>query len=165
MGTLVYLSLGSNLGNRKQYIEEALQRISARTGQIESRSSFYETAPWGFESEQQFLNICAALTTELTPLQLLNEFQTIEKELGRNKKKQAGYVSRVIDIDILAFGDDILSSDELTVPHPGIENRKFVLLPLVEIAPNFIHPKTAKTIKQIIASCSDESSVLLYENK
>ena len=165
MGTIVYLSLGSNLGDRKKFIQEALNRIQAKAGSILKVSNYYETEPWGFETDAQFLNICASVETESSPGELLKNFQSIEKELGRNEKKDSTYSSRVIDIDILTYGDQQVTSEELVIPHPQIENRKFVLLPLAEIAPDFSHPKTAKTIKQIIAICDDESSVLIYESK
>lgn len=165
MGTLVYLSLGGNLGNRERYIQKAIDLISKETGTILRVSKFYESEPWGFDTNSQFLNICAALETNLTPLDLLHRFQEIEKELGRKEKTSQGYASRVIDIDILTYGDRIIENENLTVPHPQMEKRKFVLLPLVEIAPDFTHPKTTKSIQQIIATTSDESSVLVYESK
>lgn len=165
MGTLVYLSLGSNLGDREQFIQEALDRIQTKAGPILKVSGYYETEPWGFETDAQFLNICASLKTECSPDELLKIFQSIEKDLGRKEKTDNIYTSRVIDIDILTFGSQQVVSEELTIPHPQMENRKFVLLPLAEIAPDFSHPKTAKTIKQILAICDDESSVLIYESK
>ncbi|PWL28894.1 MAG: 2-amino-4-hydroxy-6-hydroxymethyldihydropteridine diphosphokinase [Fluviicola sp. XM-24bin1] len=165
MGALVYLSLGSNLGNREQFLEEALHLISSRVAEIKNVSGYYESEPWGFEAATQFLNICASLETDIAPLELLQIFQKIESELGREQKTSNGYASRVIDIDILTYGDLELDSDQLKIPHPQMGNRKFVLLPLLEIAPEFTHPKTGKTIKQIIAVCDDESAVLLYESK
>ncbi|MDB3906372.1 2-amino-4-hydroxy-6-hydroxymethyldihydropteridine diphosphokinase [Crocinitomicaceae bacterium] len=165
MGTLVYLSLGSNLGQRENYIREALARIQSQVGEILNTSSYFETEPWGFVTDAQFLNICASLQTNLSPFELLNNFQLIEKELGREQKSHSGYASRVIDIDILTFGNQLVETEALTIPHPQMENRKFVLLPLAEIAPDFTHPKSAKTIKQIMAICNDESSVLIYESK
>ncbi len=165
MGTLVYLSLGSNLGDREKYIQEALKKIASNVSPIKEVSGYYETEPWGFDSDAQFLNICASLETDKDSLELLEIFQQIETDLGRTQKATDGYTSRVIDIDILTHGNLIMDSDLLVIPHPQIENRKFVLLPLLEIAPDFIHPKTGKTIKQIMAVCNDESAVLLYESK
>lgn len=165
MGKIVYLSLGSNLGDRGETMQQALQQIELLVGPIQKTSRFYETEPWGFESDQQFLNSCISLKTEIPPHVLLKILQGIEKELGRTKSDKKGYESRTIDIDILTIGADIIQTQDLTVPHPAMENRKFVLLPLQEIAPNFIHPKTAKTITQIIASCADETSVFTDENK
>ncbi|GAB5416233.1 MAG: 2-amino-4-hydroxy-6-hydroxymethyldihydropteridine diphosphokinase [Crocinitomicaceae bacterium] len=165
MGTIVYLSLGSNLGDRAGIIREALQKIDARCGTLEKVSKYYETEPWGFETDQQFLNICASITTSLSPSELLKTLQSIEKELGRKRVNQLSYTSRTIDIDIISFGQSIVENIILKVPHPEFIHRNFVLIPLLEIAPNFIHPKTAKTIQQIIASCMDETSVVVYENK
>jgi 2-amino-4-hydroxy-6-hydroxymethyldihydropteridine diphosphokinase len=165
MGKIVYLSLGSNLGDRIETIQQALKQIEQFVGPIENVSRFYETEPWGFESDQKFVNICISLNTEIPPNDLLKSLQNIEKELGRTKSSNKGYASRTIDIDILTIGMDIIQSQNLIVPHPAMENRKFVLFPLQEIAPNFIHPKTAKTIKQLIALCADETSVFTDENK
>jgi 2-amino-4-hydroxy-6-hydroxymethyldihydropteridine diphosphokinase len=165
MGTLVYLSLGSNLGEREMYINEALQRISTRAGNITTISRFYESEPWGFESDASFLNICAALETNSSPFELLNIFQSIEKEIGRVKNLGEGYTSRIIDIDIVSFGSQIVDTEPLQIPHPQMEKRKFVLLPLAEIAPDFTHPKTTKSIQQILAACNDETTVSIYENK
>lgn len=165
MGTLVYLSLGSNLGDRELFLQAALQRLESKAGSITNISSYYETEPWGFESNTQFLNICVSLKTQLTPFQLLERINLIEKELGRNQKSDVKYASRVIDIDILTFGDQIITSEHLTIPHPHMNNRLFVLMPLGEIAPDFRHPKSKKTIQQIMDYCEDESSVIIYQSK
>ncbi len=165
MGTIVYLSLGSNLGDRIDSIQQALQKIEAECGPLEKVSKYYETAPWGFETDNHFLNVCASITTRKPPLELLKSLQSIEKELGRKRSQQSGYASRTIDIDIISYGQSIIEDTVLKVPHPEFIHRNFVLIPLLEIAPNFTHPKTAKTIQQIIASCMDETAVVVYENK
>lgn len=165
MGQIVHLSLGSNLGDRIKNLHQALELINNTSGTITKVSHFYETEPWGFQTDQQFLNICATLETEHTPEILLHKLQSIEKKMGRKRSKQSGYISRTIDLDILTFEEMVIESDHLTVPHPEFINRNFVLIPLQEIAPNFTHPKTAKTIQQIIADCIDETSVVVYESK
>lgn len=165
MGEIVHLSLGSNLGNREDFIQKALAQIEAKIAPLAKVSHFYESEPWGFETTSQFLNICASLETDRDPNSLLQTFQMIEKALGREEKIAEGYASRVIDIDILTYGDKVVISDDLVLPHPEMKNRKFVLLPLLEIAPEFTHPKSAKTIQQILADCRDKSSVIIYENK
>lgn len=165
MGSIVYLSLGSNLGDRIENLQSALKKIASISGTITKVSGYYETEPWGFETDQEFLNICVSLKTDFPPLTLLDQFQKIESELGRQRSNQKGYASRTLDIDILTYDNICMQSERLTVPHTELENRNFVLLPLQEIAPDFTHPQTAKTIQQILASCIDETSVILYENK
>ena len=165
MGTIAYLSLGSNLGDKVDNLQQALAKIDQDAGTILSISNFYASEPWGFQTTNQFLNICISLETTLTPDALLSLFQQIESHIGRTKHESEGYESRIIDIDILTFGQLQIETDNLIIPHPEIENRNFVLIPLREIAPNFTHPKTAKSIKQIIAACTDETSVVIYESK
>jgi len=165
MGEIALLSLGSNLGNREENLKTALGVINSRCGNVQRISRIYETPPWGFEADQQFLNLCAAVETNLNPKELLSVFLEIEKEMGRIRQNSDSYTSRPIDIDIISFGERIVETDVLSIPHPRMEMRKFVLLPLQEIAPDFHHPKTAKTIQQIIADCQDVTTVKLYESK
>lgn len=130
----VYLSLGTNLGNKQSQLLAAIGMLREQVGRVERVSSFIETAPWGFESNHNFLNACVCLATELQPLDLLRITQQIERSLGRREKSHDGiYHDRPIDIDILLFDDLSLSTPELTIPHPHMKEREFVMKPLKEI--------------------------------
>ncbi len=136
----VYLSLGSNLGNRRQLLLDAIEKINKKVGNVVRQSSFYETKPWGFESENCFLNAVIKVTTELSPLELLSVTHEIEREMGRRKKttlnsqlSTPNYSDRPIDIDILLYDDLHVDLPELKIPHPLMQERDFVLLPLREI--------------------------------
>lgn len=138
----IYLSLGTNLGNRKANMEMAIKKIEKQIGNIISQSAFYSSEPFGFESDNLFLNCAVEISTTLLPYELLTATQLIEKEMGRtNKTDTKGYSDRIIDIDILFYSNEVIcNKTDLIVPHPKIQERDFVLKPLVEIAPNFVHP-------------------------
>lgn len=144
---IVYLSLGSNLGDRKKNLENVINLIAERIGNLSAISSIYETEPWGFKSENSFLNMVVKLETQLSPLQLLADTKKIEIEMGRKEKNTKEYKDRIIDIDIILYDDLILKSKELTLPHPLFHEREFVLSPLLEIAPKLIHPLFLTPIK------------------
>ena len=136
----VYLSLGSNLGNRKQLLLDAIEKINKKVGNVVRQSSFYETKPWGFESENLFLNAAVKVTTKLSPTELLEVTQQIEREMGRKKKttynfrqQTPNYSDRPLDIDILLYDDLHVDLPELKIPHPLMQERDFVLVPLREI--------------------------------
>lgn len=130
----VYLSLGSNLGDRKATMRRAIGLLNERAGSIDRQSSFIETEPWGFESTNKFLNMCVRLLTTLSPEQLLMATKQIERELGRTQKSVNGqYHDRPMDIDILMYDDVHIDSDDLTLPHPHMQEREFVMKPLREI--------------------------------
>lgn len=130
----VYLSLGSNLGDRKATMRRAIGLLNERAGSVDRQSSFVETEPWGFESTNKFLNMCVRLLTTLSPEQLLLATKQIERELGRTQKSVNGqYHDRPIDIDILMYDDVHLDSNDLTLPHPHMQEREFVMKPLCEI--------------------------------
>lgn len=130
----VYLSLGSNLGDRKATMRRAIGLLNERAGSVDRQSSFIETEPWGFESTNKFLNMCVRLLTTLSPEQLLLATKQIERELGRTQKSVNGqYHDRPIDIDILMYDDLQLSTPDLTLPHPHMQEREFVMIPLREI--------------------------------
>lgn len=136
MSYTVYLGLGSNLGNRKAILNDAIALINERVGEVVRQSSFLETEPWGFESPNQFLNACLCVNTELAPRQLLEATQVIEKEMGRaHKTMNRKYQDRIIDIDILMIDDLKIDEPDLKVPHPLMEERDFVMIPLKEIMP------------------------------
>lgn len=145
---LVYFGLGTNLGDKEKNLCLAIDKIRERIGRITSQSAFYASEPWGFESANSFLNAVVCAETSISPLQLMEETQEIEKEIGRNKKSVNGtYSDRVIDIDILLYDDLILSTESLTIPHPLMTERLFVMKPLWEIAPELVIPGTGKTIQ------------------
>lgn len=154
----VYVGLGTNLGDKEQNLRDAVQKIEEQIGKVVSLSAFYVTAPWGFVSENSFLNAAACVETELPPLDVLRETQLIERELGRTKKSVNGvYSDRLIDIDLLLYEDLVLSVTspsgvELNLPHPLMTERDFVMKPLAEIAPDLVHPVWGKTMRELISS-------------
>ncbi len=150
----VYLLLGSNIGNRKETLSKAYKLIVQNTGVILSSSGVYESAAWGFKSNNHFLNQVLLIETEYSPQHLLSEILNIENILGRVRKSKH-YESRVIDIDILLYDDKIVEDINLKIPHPRLHQRNFALVPLVEIAGEFIHPVFNKTIKEILEECND----------
>lgn len=148
-----YLGLGTNLGDKEQNLRMAVQKIEERVGNMVSLSAFYATAPWGFSSENSFLNAVVCVETELSPWQILEETQAIERELGRTKKSIDGsYSDRLIDIDLLLYGDTVMQTERLVLPHPLMTERRFVMDPMVEIAPDLRHPVFHKTMKELFTS-------------
>ncbi|GAB3729123.1 2-amino-4-hydroxy-6-hydroxymethyldihydropteridine diphosphokinase [Spirosoma lituiforme] len=154
---MIYLLLGANLGNRVKTLQRAAQLIGQHVGPILSQSALYETAPWGVSDQPTYLNQVLAIETTLPAEDVLVQAQVIEQELGRVRFEKWG--ARVIDIDILYYGDLIQQSDTLTIPHPFLHQRRFTLVPLAEIAPGFIHPVIGKTNRQLLAECDDEGEV------
>lgn len=147
----VYLGLGTNLGNKRENLLNAVRMIKERIGEVTSLSSFYETAPWGFLSENSFLNAAACVETTLSPLDVLHLSQAIEREMGRKKKSVQGiYSDRLIDIDLLLYDNLVLDLPELTLPHPLMTERAFVMAPLAEIAGETVHPIFKKTISELL---------------
>ena len=147
----VYFSLGTNLGDKEQNLRLAVQHIEERIGKIVSLSAFYATAPWGFSSEHTFLNAAACVETLLPPLSVLHLTQEIEREIGRTHKSVGGvYSDRVIDIDLLLYGDQVLDTPELKLPHPLMHERRFVMEPLAEIAPDLVHPILKKKMRELL---------------
>ena len=146
MPTIAYLSLGSNVGDRDSQLRDAQARLGAE-GRIIGASSLYETEPVEFTDQPWFLNCAVALETSATPQRLIEAILGIEKEMGRQRLQNKG--PRTIDIDILLFGDTILDSPKLTIPHPAMHHRRFVLEPLAEIAPEVLHPVLKKTIREL----------------
>jgi len=152
---VAFLELGGNMGKRKKLIDSAINALS-RECSIVTQSSIYETAPWGFSAENNFYNQVIKIETNLSAFQLLKLTQNIETKLGRIRT-DTRYISRTMDIDILFFNKEIIDNKELTIPHPQIHNRKFVLVPLHEIAPDFIHPQEKITITEMLNRCADTS--------
>lgn len=157
--TTVYLGLGTNIGNRKENLTRAIEALSLALGPCTAQSSFIETAPWGFDSENAFLNCAVAFETELAPQELLDTTEKVEREMGRTTKSSGGiYHDRVIDIDILLYGSEIVETPRLTIPHPLMHMRDFVLEPLAEIAPHAIHPTTGKSIEELAARLKEQQA-------
>ncbi len=158
----VYLILGSNLGNRLWYIEEAKIRLLQSTVIIQ-QSLIYETEPWGYNDSNYFLNQVIIIETDLSPSELLENIKYIETSLGRTNTV-IRYSSRIIDIDILFYDMLIINTPELIIPHPEIANRRFVLEPLKEINPLFVHPELLKNIAELHDTCKDNCKVEVYRD-
>ena len=150
---MVYLGLGTNLGDKEQNLRMSIKKIEERIGNVVSLSAFYATAPWGFSSENSFLNAAVCVETTLLPLQVLEETQRIERELGRTEKSVNGlYADRLIDIDLLLYDDRVMDAEGLILPHPLMTERRFVMEPLSEIAPDVVQPVLHKTMKELFIS-------------
>ena len=165
----VFLSIGSNTGDRLSFLNRALQFLGQNNVQTVRTSPVYETAPWGFESETHFLNMVAEVMTPLNPEALLTLITHAEMMLGRIRHESATshktYTSRTIDIDILFFNHEIYRSADLTIPHPRIAERRFVLEPLLTLCPDMVHPKFNVTIESLHAVCPDQGWVVVWEPK
>jgi len=157
----VYILLGSNIDPKLQYIQDATKKISLRVGEIENTSGIYKSKALGFKSKQLFFNQILKITTSLTVEKVLDICLHIEKELGRIRQvgKKKIMSSRTIDIDIIYFNNDVIDQDNLTVPHPRLHERKFTMLPLCEISPDYVHPIFEKTNEELLARCNDSSDV------
>lgn len=146
----VFLALGTNLGNKQQNIQAAVEQIGLRIGKVIALSSLYETQPEGFDSENSFLNAACRLITRLSPLEVLECTQVIEREMGRKSKSvNSNYCDRTIDIDLLLFDNEVIEYPHLTIPHPHMHKRFFVLAPLAEIAPDICHPILKESISEL----------------
>jgi 2-amino-4-hydroxy-6-hydroxymethyldihydropteridine diphosphokinase len=156
----VYISLGSNLGNRAAMLAHAIAAMNSAGIRVARQSSFYITEPVGTPGQAWFLNAAAEAETSLLPLQLLHALLKIERELGRRRITPHG--PRTIDLDILFYGSSVIYSTELEVPHPRLTQRRFVLVPLAQIAPEFRHPTLHKSITQLLAETPDRSEVRLW---
>ena len=147
---LVYLGLGTNLGDKEQNMNSAIRKLSLEVGEITRQSGFHASKPWRFQSENEFLNAVILAETNLLPSELLVKTQQIELELGRTAKSANGYADRVIDIDILLYDNLIIDTPELKIPHPLIMERDFVYIPLLEIAPDLVHPIAGRKIADVL---------------
>jgi 2-amino-4-hydroxy-6-hydroxymethyldihydropteridine diphosphokinase len=157
----VYLLFGSDTGDKKKHIDDAVNLVKDETGKIIAESSMYASEAWGFDSDTMFFNKAIVVETDLNAFEILDITQKIELKLGRTHKTVDQYQSRIIDIDILFYDDKIIETQLLTIPHPQIQNRRFALQPLVEIASDFVHPSLHKNIWLLLNECTDNSNVEL----
>ena len=158
----VFLSLGTNLGNKQDNLLKANNEIREEIGLVSKLSRIYETTAWGFESKDNFLNQVIVVETDMNPFQLINSCLAIEKKMGRERKNSKNYESRIIDIDILFYGEEIDNGEGLQIPHSMLHQRRFILEPLNEIAPDLIHPILGKSISKLLEECADTGSVKLF---
>ena len=147
---LVYLGLGTNLGEKERNLNDAIISLSQEVGFVIRSSTFYASKPWGFQSDNDFLNAVVLVDTNLTPFDVLSKTQEIEKSLGRTAKTINGYSDRLIDIDILLYDNLIIDQPTLKIPHPLIAERDFVIIPLSEIAPDVVHPVFGRKIVELL---------------
>ena len=159
---MIILSIGTNIGNRKANIENAITALN-EIGTVTAVSPIYSSEPWGFESENGFYNIALILETSLSPLDLLRETQRIEKELGRTTKTTTAYADRIIDIDIIDYDNQIINTQTLTLPHSLMHKRNFVLYPLADIAPEWQHPILKLTALELKKESYDSSIIHILE--
>ncbi len=155
----VYISLGSNLGDRAEIITNAIQFITETKCTLISKSPIYETAPWGMTSALWFLNQVIEITTTISPNNLMTDLLQIEKTMGRERGMGSVYTDRVIDLDILFYGKTIVNNPQLQIPHPKIPDRMFILKPFLDLNPNFTHPITSLSIKEHLDGCKDKTLI------
>lgn len=160
----VYISIGSNLGNRKLNLQKAVFRMNEQLGTVTHLSPIYNSPSWGFDSED-FLNACLRLETDKTPDTCLALLMQLEKNMGRERTIGQGYKSRIIDLDIIYFGSAVIGKENLTIPHPRMTNRNFVLKPLADIAPQFYHPTLKKDSRNLLQQCRDKGKLDKTEGK
>ena len=159
-----FILFGSNRGDKNKIYAQACLLINNRCGRIVAQSSAYESEPWGFEAKEWFLNRLIVVETELEPEAMLHQLLDIEAELGRVRHPETGgYTSRTADLDILYYGSRIVLTDSLTIPHPRLHQRRFALLPLCEVAPEFVHPAFNMTQTELLKRCFDFSEVRKIE--
>lgn len=151
---VLYLLLGGNLGDKKAIFSRAIIRLTEELGELIDCSSIFETEPWGFEADEFFWNQVLVIQTDKDPQEVLVATKAIEIELGRERGLER-YASRTIDIDLLFYDDRVLDEENLQLPHPRMIDRNFVLKPMVEIAPDFVHPVFNKSLAQLLSECDD----------
>ena len=157
----VFILLGSNLGDRQLLVNQACRLMEERCGKIVAKSRLYESEPWGFKAEQWFLNQVVVVDTDMSPDELMDELLAIEIELGRDRTTpHEGYVSRPMDLDILYWGNDlVVEKQHVIIPHPRLHQRRFTVLPLCDVAPDYVHPILKKTNLQLLDECKDTGIV------
>lgn len=157
----IYIQLGSNVGDRNSYIKESLLQIEKILGTITCESKTYESSPWGVTEQRNFLNKVISVKADFSAKDALKTLQNIEDDLGRKRTEKWG--ERTIDLDILFYNNETINTKELTIPHPHIQDRKFVLIPFVEMNGKFIHPTLKKDIFALLKECKDTEKVVVYE--
>ncbi len=157
------IAIGSNLGNRVDNVFNAINLLNNASIKVLKISKLYETEPWGFESENWFLNAACLVNTSLSPFELLLSLQNIEKNLGRTQKTITSYSSRTIDLDIIFYENLIINTHKLIIPHPRLHLRNFVLYPLNDIVPDWQHPVLKLTVKQLLKKSKDNSKIYIYD--
>jgi 2-amino-4-hydroxy-6-hydroxymethyldihydropteridine diphosphokinase len=155
----IFLSLGSNLGERKENLKKGGALLEELAGTIMAESAVYETEPWGFCSDMNFYNQAISLLSDISPQQLLHTIHEIERHCGRKPASEKN-APRTLDIDILFFNDEIINTPELVLPHPSLHLRRFVLVPLAEIAPQLVHPLLKMKIGEVLHFCKDDKKVI-----
>lgn len=160
---VAFLCLGGNIGNREFTLKQAVEKINLEIGQVTRQSNYFETEAWGVENQDKYLNQCISVETILSSNEVLKKSLEIELSLGRKRNHKETYEPRTIDIDLLFYNSDIIQTKDLAIPHPRLHLRKFVLIPLNEIAPNFSHPILNKTINTLLLECEDDCEVLPYK--
>jgi len=158
---MIFLQIGSNIGDRYSNLMTCIKNIELFTGKIINKSKIYVSECWGVQNQRDYFNMVVAVKSIYNPFKVLKIISKIENDMGRIRKKK--WDSRIIDIDILFFGKQIIKSKELIIPHEHLYKRMFVLRPLADIAPFFIHPELKKNIKQLIKECKDDNTVFEYE--
>ena len=158
---MIFLQIGSNIGDRYSNLMTCVKNIELFTGKIINKSKIYVSDCWGVQNQRDYFNMVVAVKSIYNPFKVLKIISKIENDMGRIRKKK--WDSRIIDIDILFFGKQIIKSKELIIPHEHLYKRMFVLRPLADIAPFFIHPELKKNIKQLIKECKDDNTVFEYE--
>jgi 2-amino-4-hydroxy-6-hydroxymethyldihydropteridine diphosphokinase len=157
---VAYLLLGSNIGDRAAHLQQAQHTLAATAGEVVAASAFYETAAWGLEDQPAFLNQVLAVRTALAAPALLAACLTTEQQAGRERHQR--WAARTLDVDILLYGDAIIDTPTLTVPHPALPGRRFALTPLAEVAPQLLHPQLRQTVSELLAICPDPLAVVRW---
>lgn len=158
----IVLLTGGNLGDRWAHIRKAEVLINQHIGDVIKRSSVYESAPWGFESETHFLNQVLIIETQLSPVEVLRKCQEIEDQFGRVRNPDH-YISRTMDVDVLFYDEEVIATPELSVPHPLMHKRRFTMQALDEVMSTFVHPVLKKSVKDLLEACEDPSEVSIFE--
>lgn len=161
---VVFLGLGGNIGDRSETLKESLKLIEVCCGNIISRSHVYETAAWGFKSENNYLNLVIKIHTHLEAAELLEKTMAIEKKFGRKRDSHQNS-DRTLDIDILFFNEDIIYLEQIQIPHPRLHLRKFVLIPLQDIAPDLVHPVLKENTRTLLRNCKDSLAISRFDEK